>query len=83
MSWHKFKWSCLEVVEIYFYLGDRVGAKGVAVDSVLARIKNRCNELRDLLPFVNKKKFPIRRKIKIRFCWCICCSAIWERDLAS
>ena len=45
----------LEVVDRFCYLGDTIGSRGGAVDSITARIRSGWNKFRDLVPLLASK----------------------------
>lgn len=46
----------------FYYLGDMTVSRANAVDRVLARIKKRCNNLRDLILFFTSRVFRILKE---------------------
>ena len=55
----------LEVLDKFCYLGDTIGARGGAEDSVTTRIRSAWGKFRELLPVLTGKSFPLLTKGKI------------------
>ena len=52
----------LEVVDKFCYLGDTIGARGGAEDSITARIRSGWNKFRDLVPLLASKGLSLAAK---------------------
>ena len=55
----------IDVVEKFCYLGDTIGARGGAEESVTARIQSAWNKFRELLPLLTSKSFPLLTKGRV------------------
>ena len=55
----------IDVVDKFWYLGDTIGARGGAEDSVTARIRSAWNKFRELIPLLTGKSFPLLTKGKV------------------
>ena len=46
----------------FCYLGEIIGARGVTVDNVIARISSTCQKVRDLVPLLTNRGLAIAAK---------------------
>ena len=72
----------LEIIETFYCLGDTIGARGGAPDSVITTLRSRGSKFRDLVPLL-ARQVALWSKRQIIFSVCTQHYAIQKLDLAS